>query len=420
MMEIILKKGNKSEKVSIDERNVIDVLTPKEAGSAVSEEEILQNALDHPIGTKRMEEIFKPGETVAVITSDETRPMPSSRVLSIVLDRLKSAGIEDQDITVFIARGSHRHTSDEERRRLVGDAVFDRVRCVDSDSEQCVRVGMTRRGTPVDIDQRVVEADRRICLGNIEFHYFAGYSGGAKAIMPGVSTPEAIQANHRLLVDPDACIGKLEGNPLREDLEEGAAMVGADFILNVILDAQKRIIAAYAGDMIKAHRAGCRQLDDIYRFRLNERADIVIVSNGGAPKDLNLYQSQKALENARHAVRKGGIIILVASCREGLGNAVFEQWMKEADTPESIVERLHRGFRLGGHKAAMIALVLEEADVYLVSDMSREEAEEVFMAPFQSAQEALDQAFEKLGRDARVLIMPYGGSTVPAVTESDN
>ena len=276
-------------------------------------------------------------------------------------------------------------------------------------------VGVTKRGTPVDIDRRVLAADRRICLGNIEYHYFAGYSGGAKAIMPGSSTRAAIQANHRMMASPDAHIGKLEGNPVREDIEEGAAMVGADFILNVVIDTHKRIVWAGAGDMVEAHRAGCRFLDTMYRFELEREADIVVVSQGGAPKDLNLYQTQKALENARHAVRKGGIIVLVGSCREGLGNEVFEQWMVEAEKPRDLVERIGREFVLGGHKAAMVAEVCERAEVYLVSDMEDTFVRQIFMTPFGNVQEAYDAAVRKLGEDASVLVMPYGGSTVPIV-----
>ena len=171
----------------------------------------------------------------------------------------------------------------------------------------------------------VAEADRRICLGNIEYHYFAGYSGGAKAIMPGVSTRAAIQANHSRMVLPECCAGALETNPLRMDIEEAGAMVGIDFILNVVLSEHKEILRAVAGDVTKAHRAGCAFLDTLYRKELAEAADIVLVSQGGAPKDLNLYQTQKALDNAKHAVRDGGIIILIGSCREGLGERTFEE-----------------------------------------------------------------------------------------------
>ena len=278
-----------------------------------------------------------------------------------------------------------------------------------------LRLGETRRGTPVDIVRTVAEADRRICLGNIEYHYFAGYSGGAKAIMPGVSTRAAIQANHSMMVQEAACAGNLDTNPLRQDIEEAAALCGVDFLLNVVLDEHKQILRAAAGDVTAAHRAGCAFLDTLYRKEIDQRADIVIVSQGGAPKDLNLYQTQKALDNAKHAVRDGGVVILVGSCREGLGEPTFEAWMTAAPTPRSLIDRIQREFRLGGHKAAAIAMVLEHADIYLVSDLEPALVESLFLRPFSTVQAAYDAAAEKLGTDASVLVMPYGGSTLPRV-----
>jgi nickel-dependent lactate racemase len=286
---------------------------------------------------------------------------------------------------------------------------------VDSDPSDCVSYGTTSRGTPVDIFRTVAEADRRICLGNIEYHYFAGYSGGAKAIMPGVSTREAIQANHSRMVLPECCAGALETNPLRMDIEEAGAMVGIDFIVNVVLSEHKEILRAVAGDPVKAHRAGCKFLDTLYRKELKEAADIVLVSQGGAPKDLNLYQTQKALDNAKHAVKDGGVIILIGSCKEGLGERTFEEWMTTAPTAHSLIERIGREFKLGGHKAAAIAMVLEKAEVDLVSELDDDFVRSIFLTPQPSAQAALDHALEKLGKDATILAMPFGGSTLPKV-----
>jgi nickel-dependent lactate racemase len=166
-----------------------------------------------------------------------------------------------------------------------------------------------------------------------------------------------------------------------------------------------------------AHRAGCEFLDRLYRKEIDRKADIVICSQGGAPKDINLYQTQKALDNAKYAVRTGGIIILVGSCKEGLGEEVFEQWMTKSESPSEMVRRIRKDFRLGGHKAAAIALVLENSDIYLVSEMDRDFVTGIFLKPFSAVGEALAAAFEKLGEDSTVLIMPYGGSTLPVVKQ---
>ncbi len=417
-MKFELGFGHTTQTVEVPDGNLMAVLTPNDVPRGLTGESEVRRALENPIGTPRLREIVRPGERIAIVTSDVTRPMPTRTVLPALLEELHAAGVEDRDVTLVYALGSHRRQSEEERRRLAGPA-FDRIRCVDSDPEDCVRLGFTKRGTPVDITRTVAEADRRILLGNIEFHYFAGYSGGAKALMPGVSSREAIQRNHRLMTEASSRAGKLAGNGLREDIEEAAALCGADFILNVVLDEHKEIVRAVCGDVTAAHREGCKFLDTLYLKELPRRADIVLVSQGGAPKDLNLYQTQKALDNARHAVRKGGSVILVGSCREGLGEAVFERWLREAPDAHSLIERVERDFQLGGHKAAAIAMALEDAEVTLVSELPDGTVRGCFLTPAKTAREALDAAFARLGPEAAVAVMPYGGSTLPVVRGED-
>ena len=407
--------GTSVQTAEVPDKNLIGVLHANDVPVGLTGEAEVKRALSEPIGSPRLKEIVHPGETVAIITSDITRPMPTYKVMPALLDELYAAGIRKEDVTLVFALGSHRKQTEQEHQKLAGERAYREIRCIDSDPDDCVSYGTTSRGTPVDIFRAVAEADRRICLGNIEYHYFAGYSGGAKAIMPGVSTRAAIQANHSRMVLPEAKAGALETNPLRMDIEEAGAMVGIDFIVNVVLSEHKEILRAVAGDPTLAHRAGCAFLDTLYRKELDAPADIVLVSQGGAPKDLNLYQTQKALDNAKHAVRDGGVIILIGSCHEGLGEKTFEQWMTSAPTAHSLIERIGTEFKLGGHKAAAIAMVLERAEVDLVSDLDDDFVRSIFLVPQPSAQVALDRAFEKLGRDATVLAMPFGGSTLPSV-----
>jgi len=412
-MNIELGFGNGLQMLEVPDANVSEILVPNEIGTSLSAEEAVRRALENPIGSPRLRDIVKPGEKIAIVTSDITRPLPTYAVMPFLFKEFEAAGVSDKDITLVFALGSHRKHTDEEKIKLAGEETFKRIACIDGDVKDCVHLGTTVRGTPVDIVRTVAEADKRICLGNIEYHYFAGYSGGAKAIMPGVSTRDAIQSNHRMMIEKDACAGNLDTNPLRQDIEEAARICGVDFILNVVLDEHKKIIYAVAGDLLKAHREGCRFLDTLYGKRIKQKADIVVVSQGGAPKDLNLYQTQKALDNAKHAVKDGGIIILVGSCKEGLGEKVFEEWMTSAEKPQDLVLRIKQEFKLGGHKAAAIALVLEYADIYLVSDMEDDFVKKLFFTPFKTVQAAFDAAFEKKGADASVLVMPYGGSTLP-------
>lgn len=415
-MELCFRMGIGEQRVCVPDDNLLGVLHANPVEPPSSEEAELLRALREPIGTKPLRELLHPGETVAIITSDLTRPMPTHKVMPVLLDELYAAGVRREDITLVFALGSHRRHTPEEQRKLAGERAWQEITCVDSDPEDCVCLGTTSAGTPVEITRVVAQADRRICLGNIEFHYFAGYSGGAKAIMPGVSTRSAIQANHSMMVRPEARAGSLETNPLRMDIEEAGDLCGIDFILNVVLGEHKEILKAVAGDHRLAHRAGCRFLDTIYRKPLPQAADIVLVSQGGAPKDLNLYQTQKALDNARHAVKPGGVIILIGSCREGLGERVFEQWMTQSPTPEAMIERIGRDFQLGGHKAAAIAMTLQKAEIDLVSDLDDAFVRSIFLTPMPDAQTALDHAFRRLGPQATVLAMPYGGSTLPVVT----
>ena len=412
-MHLEIGFGAGTQPVDIPDGNVLDVLMANEmAHPSVGEAEI-RRALAEPIGAPVLEQVVKAGERVAIVTSDITRPCPTKLLLPPVLERLYRAGVRPEDVTVVFALGSHRRHTPEEMERLAGPEAYRTVRCVDSDPDDCVHMGTTSRGTPVDVFRAVAEADRRICLGNIEFHYFAGYSGGGKAIMPGVSTRAAIQANHSMMISEDACAGKLEGNPIREDIEEAVTICTVDYILNVVLDEHKQVVRAVAGDVVAAHRAGCRYLKEMYAKPISRLADIVLVSQGGAPKDLNLYQTQKALDNAKHAVRPGGVIILVGSCKEGLGERVFDQWIREANSARDLIDRVRSDFQLGGHKAAAIAMVTEKADVYLVSEMDEALVRKCYLHPFSTVQAALDAAFAKVGRDAGVLVMPYGGSTLP-------
>lgn len=405
-----LKKGNEVEKVILPKQPVI--LNPANLPEDLDEAAVVKKALEEPIGSKRLNQIVKPGDKIVIITSDITRPMPTGKVMDPLMEELLSAGVSPDNVTLVFARGSHRHHSQQEMAHLAGN-WYGKICCVDSDSENVIHLGTTSSGTPVDIDARVVQADRRICLGNVEFHYFAGYSGGAKAIMPGVSTVSAITMNHRMMVDPRARAGNLDDNPVRRDIEEAGKMTGIDFIVNVVLNTRKQIIYCAAGDSIQAHRDACAYLNDIYRSPISAKADIVIVSQGGAPKDLNLYQTQKALDNAGHVVKDGGTVILVGSCFEGFGNQVFEEWMLKYTNPDDMIQALHAHFQLGAHKATAIAMLKKRADILFVSDMDSAIVEKTFLKPVHDLQSAVDACLKKYGNDADVIVMPYGGSTLP-------
>lgn len=411
--------GKSVQTVEIPEKNVLKELHSLPITHENTGVSAVEKALEAPIGSIPLSQkakntlTEKKAASFVIITSDISRPCPSYKIIPSILKELSSAGVRDDRITVVFALGSHRHHTEEEMRHLVGDEVFDRVKCVDSDPEDTVHMGKTSRGTDVDITRVVAEADFRIGVGNIEFHYFAGFSGGAKALMPGVSTPRAIEQNHSLMVDQRACAGNLTDNPLRQDIEEAETFCHLDFIVNVVLDEHKEVVFAVAGDVTLAHRVGCDYLRKMYSCPIPKKADVVIVSQGGAPKDANLYQTQKALDNAKHALRDGGTMIVVGACNEGFGSQIFEEWLTTAESPRALAERIGREFKLGGHKAAAIAMVLVRAEIDLVSEMDPEIVKRIFMVPKKNLQEAFDDAFRKYGPDTSVILMPFGGSTLP-------
>lgn len=414
MTSVQLPYGHTHLTVEIHEANLLGVITPKTASQGLQDEDaLLREALLHPIGSPRLRHLAHPGQRVAVVTSDLTRPCPSARMLPYILEELNAAGVPDEDIFIVMGLGLHRPMTGEEIDQVVSPEIHRRIRVLNHDMADTVRLGITSRGTPAEFFRPVVEADLRVCLGNLEFHWFAGYSGGAKAILPGVASRAAVTANHTLMTQPGVGGGRIQGNPLREDIEEAVAMLGVDFILNVVVDGEHRILAAVAGDLTAAHRQGCQVIAARGQVSVPQLADIVIASAGGFPKDINMYQAHKGLQHASDFARDGGILILAAECREGLGNKTFESWMMAANSPGEILERSQREFVIGGHKAVGIAAIEARARVYLVSDLPGDLAQRIFMAPFASPQAALGAALDELGAASKVLALPQAGSIIP-------
>ena len=383
---------------------LVEVVKPRYLGAVTDELKEIDRALKNPINCRRLREIAMQGKKAIIIVNDTTRPTPTSRLLPLLISELRAGKVED--ITIVFGLGIHRKQTEDEKRAIVGE-LNGKVKCIEHDTNDCVYVGTTTRGTPVEIFRPVAEADIVVCTGTIEFHYYAGYSGGAKSILPAVSSKRSINANHALMLDPKSSAGRLE-SPVREDLEEAAGMVGIDFILNVVLNEKKEIVFAAAGDYIDAHRRGAAFLDKVSKIEVKP-ADIIIVSPGGWPRDIDIFQSHKALEHAKNAIKEGGSIILVAECREGYGNRIFEDWLNF--DKDEVIERFKKGFVMGGHKAALIAALTERVDLYLVSSLQDDMVRKAYFIPA-TLEDALGTALQKQGETARIIIMPYGGSTL--------
>ncbi len=411
-MEFKLKKDKEYEYASINESYKITTLIPNSNTDSYDEDYIIREALNNPIKTGKLSEIVNLNDKVAIITSDITRPVKSKTILPYILEELRNGNVKYENITIVLALGSHRKHSEEEKRLLVGEKIYEKVKVIDSDMNDCKNFGTCKNGTPIDIFTPVAQADKVVCIGNVEFHYFAGYSGGAKAIMPGVSSYAAIQANHSNMVNDGAYAGNIYTNPVRQDIDEVGKHFKIDFIFNVLQSSDKTIVGAFAGHYIHAHRAACVELDKMFKIDIIEKAYIVIVSPGGYPKDINIYQAQKALDNAKHAVKDGGIIILCASCKEGFENATFEKWMI-TKTKEKMINDIQENFVLGGHKAAAIAMTLMKSSIYMVTDYNKEIIEKIGFKYFSNLQDAVNSAMTETGERGTVILMPAGGSVLP-------
>jgi len=415
--QIKLKYGAEYREIFVPKENLVGVLIPQEMPGVADPIDEIRRSLQHPIVSKPLAEMAKGKSNVVILCSDITRPAPSYLMLPPIIEELNKAGVKDEKITVVFGLGYHRPHTKEEKIALAGPHIFTRVKCIDHDRNDCKYLGQSSRGTPVWVFKPVAEADLIIGTGNLEFHYKAGYSGGDKALMPGVCSRETIQANHVMMIRPGTRPGKADGNPMREDIEEIGRMAHVEFIVNVILNEKKEIVKSVAGDPVKAHREGCKYIDQMYKKPIPQKADIVIASTGGHPKDINLYQAQKGFEHASYAVKDGGIIILLAKCEENLGEDIFQDWMFRASSPSDPLRWIQEEFVLGAHKAAVICQVLVSKRAYLVSEIPDEIVEKCFFKPAGSLEDALKRALDEMGSKAKIIIMPYANSTLPYVEE---
>jgi len=398
-----LNLGYGSGFVKFEQPENFQILMPEELPAADGGE--IERAMDKSLG-RDLADYGGRGRSASILVSDITRPSPSHIMLAPLAKKLKELGFHD--LLVVFALGTHRRMTLDEEKLLLRD--FSNMPHLQHDPKKCVVLGQTKRGTPVEIFETVASTDLIIATGNIEYHYYAGYSGGAKAVLPGISSERSVNMNHELMRDPRAVSGRLD-SPVRQDFEDAAGIAGLDYILNVVLNSKKEVVRAVAGDFIKAHRAGAAVVDRMYRKTVKP-AEIVITCAGGRPKDINLFQAQKALDNAKGAAAPGGTIILLAECGEGLGHPVFERWVREAECAEDCIERFGREYEFGGHKAAFLAKESLEHNIILVSSLPRELAEMCFFRPASTLDEAMAAAYERHGKDASMLIMPYGNLTL--------
>lgn len=384
--------------------------------------EAIENALREPIGTPPLKELLlqKRPKKVVVVVNDITRPTPYEFLLPPLLDAFSQAGVEQEQITFVIATGIHVHHSRQENEEVFGRELVENYEIISHDPDgELTDLGSLPSGNPLSVNKYIAEADFVITTGLIAPHYFATYSGGRKSILPGAAGRESIQANHAMMIDHFGLEVPLKENPINLDMVEAARRVGVDFILNVVTNSKGEIVEVVAGELTKAWLKGVEYSAEMFVVPLENKADLTLVSAGGFPRDIDMYQAQKALDNAWKATKKGGLILLFAECRQGFGEDTFAQWINEAKTPGDIVTRIKKNFVLGGHKAYAIARVVEENEVILISGLARETTENLFFKKAENPEEALKYAAARLeqinSHNPKVIVMPQGALTVPQV-----
>jgi nickel-dependent lactate racemase len=406
----------------IPTRNFLGDIEPKHKNGIEDSRAEIERALNEPIGSKKLREIAKAGDKVAIVVNDSTRPTPSHLMVVPLLDELNKAGVNDSDVTVIFGCGIHRPVTAQEQEKLIGKEALERVKTISHNSkdEDQVFVGETSRETKVSLNKVFAEADVKVLTGEINLHYYAGYGGGRKGVLPAVASAETIQQNHSLLVSAKATTGVLEGNPVHEDMLEAARLAKVDFILNIVTNSKNELVQAFAGDVEQAFLEGTKLVDEMYKVPIEQRANIVVVSAGGHPHDINLYQATKALQNALDAVKRRGIIILVAECPEGHGNEAFAEWMEKYPDIKRLEREIKRNFVLGGHKAYFINKALQKVTIILVSVMPDTYAVNIFKMRTSSAMnDAMRDAFEIAGKNAKVYVMSHGKETVAEYQSTD-
>ena len=421
----VLKYGKHSINLPATFPHPYNILKRTFPEAIVKTEEYINSVLDSPINAKPFNSIFKKDNKVVIIISDITRFTSSEIYLPIIIDRLNQKGIDDKNITIICALGIHRKQTVEEHKKIVGSHIYKRIKIIDHDGldkNNLTLLGKTKRGTAFEVNSLVNEADQIILTGSIRFHYFAGFGGGRKSILPGVASFDTCVSNHLLALNPKdqggrhplARTGILKGNPVHEDMSEACNYLRSLFLFNTILSPQKELLKAVAGDVHTAFNHGCRFLSENFSIPVNQKAELLIVSCGGDPYDINFIQAHKAMDMAVNVLKEGGVMILLAESSQGFGNPRFLEWFNCND-PECFEKALRNNYEINGQTAYATFLKARKYHIILISDLNTEEVKRVSLFPSTTIEEALESAYSLLGPEPLTYIIPDGSSILTYV-----
>lgn len=421
-MKIELPYGKASISAVLPDELNVRVVDPARTALTGTDAERVEQALDAPIGTARLEDMLRPENRVLIVVNDHTRPGPNREIVAGLLKRIAKAGVPEEHIRFICATGSHRAPTDEEMRRIVGDEVVERFEIIMHDCRDKERLFCLGQidGLDIWLNKAVQESDFIITTGLIAPHHTAGFSGGRKSILPGITGLDTLRVHHSLPIRPYApTMGVIEGNRFHDIALKAAKMAGVRFMINAVQDMHKQNVCFVAGDLEQAHAEGTRICARLNTVTLPGYADVVVCSPGGAPRDSDLYQAQKGLAVAESIVRPGGTMILCADCELGVGEGLFPQWMKEGESPQAIIDRYRaEGFNVGNNKAFLYARALLRGRVVVVSShLDQEELKEMFLDWAPDLQSAIDRVLADC-KNPRVVVLPRAVSMIPRVEEN--
>lgn len=413
-VEILYGKGKLPVSLPAD----VTIIEPAVVPGLSDERAAFQQAVRSPIGARPLAGLVAEHETLAIVTSDGTRPVPNSKLIPWILDEL---GVKPKEVVVITGTGSHRGNTPEELLAMFGERVMQECRVINHDSfdpDSLVSIGTTPRGNNVRFCRDYVEADKKIIVGFIEPHFFAGFSGGPKALLPGIAGIESILAFHDayMIGHPQSTWGVLEENPLQHETRAACRMCPPDFMVNVTLNGDKEITGYFVGDWLEAHRAGCEAVKRHATVGFDEPFDVIVTSNSGFPLDQNLYQTVKGMSAAAQVIRDGGTIIAVSECSDGIPNhGKFFDILTSAPDPKAMLDMIEApGYSCFDQwEAQKLAKIQVRADVQLYSSLDPELVSRLHLTPVTDIEAAVETAAARYGSGARVAVLPQGPLTIP-------
>jgi nickel-dependent lactate racemase len=422
-VKIRLAYGEEGLEINLPDHLNIDVLEPRHTESLPDQAAAIKDALNSPIDSRPLREMVKKSDTAGIVINDITRPMPYKIILPILLREL--GDIPGGQILLLNATGTHRPNTNTELTEMLGRDTLSRYRVIQNDAgdrPSHVFVGTTDSGNEIWLHKAYLDCEVRILTGFIEPHFFAGFSGGGKAVMPGLALLETILANHSVknIDHPKATWGVTNGNPIWQEIQQAASLAPPSFLLNLALNKDKKITAVFAGDFHKAYQQGCDYVRKNAMVAAYKSYDIVITGNSGYPQDINLYQAVKGMSTAARIVTKGGSIIVAAECRDGIpAHGQYGRLLYEAESHHSLLRKIHeKDFaRQDMWQAQVHGMICQKADVYVHSrNLSGEQIKRAFLKPCLRIEDTIEELLHKYGTDASICVLPEGPQTIPYIS----